>query len=50
MKFAKKREWCANVGGVLSWVRGSNMFGVGQKFVGVGQNVFCVGQIFSGVG
>ena len=41
----KKCGWCANVsdvnrvGGVPSWVRVSNLFCVGQNFVGMSQNV-----------
>ena len=43
---AKKRGWCANVGGVPSWVCGSSFFWRGSKFLKRGQIFFGVGQFF----
>ena len=55
MEFAKKRGWCANVscmgsvGGIPSWVRGSNFFWFGSKFCRCESKCFGVGQIFFGM-
>ena len=49
---AKKNARCANVGGlcsvggVSSWVRGSNTFWRGSKFPGVGQNILAWDKYF----